>query len=312
MAKSNYLPRILLAGTLCLCGYACSDSIVVSCQLPVVSKRLVQKEIDSPIWKQKDESPKPIAQGSAQKRHQVTGVRNKDQILSGVKSRIPTTDNRQQITNIGQQITDLRFQQRDNYRVTTKRIYDSQIGIREQGINTGTQVEEYLKYVNLKKGQPWCAAFICWVFGQARIENPCSGWSPDLFKGNKLIWDRAESRKLKAKSLSGESGTNLPAGQAGSQDPIAIGSRHSRIAYIYPPSQTTGNRQQTTPKTGDIFGLFFPDKNRIAHAGFIDQWDGTWLITVEGNTNVSGGREGDGVYRKRRLVKSVYQVARYL
>jgi len=364
MAKSNYLPRILLITGVCLCGYACSDSIVVSCQLPVVSKRLVQKEIDSRIWKQKDESPKPIAQGSAQKRHQVTGVRVEEslklkaesrkreaefskqttqsskqkkcqvtgiryenktfleaksaflatgnrQLITGI-SPFPTTDNRQQITDIGKQITDFRFQQRDNYRVTTKRIYDSQIGIREQGINSGPQVEKYLNYVHLKKGQPWCAAFICWVFGQAGIENPCSGWSPDLFKGNKLIWDRAESRKLKAKSLTVESGTNLPAGQAGSQDPIAIGSRHSRIAYIYPPSQTTGNRQQTTPKTGDIFGLFFPDKNRIAHAGFIDQWDGTWLITVEGNTNVSGGREGDGVYRKRRLVKSVYQVARYL
>jgi hypothetical protein len=67
--------------------------------LPVVSKRLVQKEIDSPNGKQKDKSLKPIAQGSAKKRHQVTGVRYKDQILSGVKSRILTTDNRQQITD---------------------------------------------------------------------------------------------------------------------------------------------------------------------------------------------------------------------
>ena len=184
--------------------------------------------------------------------------------------------------------------------LTTKKIYDSQIGIREQGVNTGPQVEEYLKYVNLKRGQPWCAAFICWVYGQANVDNPRTGWSPDLFKGSKVIWDRAESVKLKVESRADEPGTK-------SQE-----SRHSRISYIYPPSKTTGNRQQTTPKTGDIFGLFFPEKNRIAHAGFIDYWDGTWLITVEGNTNDSGGREGDGVYRKRRLVKSVYQVARYI
>jgi len=213
-----------------------------------------------------------------------------------------------------------------NLRKQVREIYTSQIGIREKGSNSGPEVEQYLHYVNLPKGNPWCAAFVCWVFGQANIDNPRTGWSPDLFKDSKVIWDRAESRKLKVESRADEPGTK-------SQDPIAIGSRHSRIAYIYPLSQTTDNRQQTTdrrqqttdnrqlvtdnrqqttPKTGDIFGLFFPDKNRIAHTGFIDQWDGTWLITVEGNTNDSGGREGDGVYRKRRPVKSIYQVARYI
>ncbi|MCF8453359.1 MAG: CHAP domain-containing protein [Pedobacter sp.] len=166
--------------------------------------------------------------------------------------------------------------------ITTKKIYDSQIGIREQGVNSGPQVEDYLRYVNLRSGQPWCVAFICWVYGQAGVENPRSGWSPDLFKGSKVIWDRVESRE-KHKD------------------------RNSLVAMSVRPA--TNNQQ---PTTADIFGLFFPEKNRIAHAGFVDQWDGTWLITVEGNTNVSGGREGDGVYRKRRLVKSVYQVARYI
>jgi len=285
MAKSNYLSRILFITGVCLCGYAGSNYLVVGSRLLVVSNRLVQKEIDSPNGKRKDKSPKPIAQGSLQKRYQVSGIRCQEGVGLGAKSSFPTTNN----------------QQPDSYRVTTKKIYDSQIGIREQGINTGLQVEKYLNYVNLKKGKPWCAAFICWVYGQANVDNPRTGWSPDLFKSNKVIWTKAESRKLKVESRAYEPGANLPAGQAGSQDPIAIGSRHSRIVYTYP-----------TPGTGDIFGLFFPEKNRIAHAGFIDQWDGTWLITVEGNTNVSGGREGDGVYRKRRPVKSIYQVARYI
>ena len=210
---------------------------------------------------------------------------------------------------------DLRKQVRD--------IYTSQIGIREKGSNSGPAVEQYLLYVKLPKGNPWCAAFVCWVFGQANVDNPRTGWSPDLFKGSNVIWGKTESRKLKVESWSGESGTSLPAAQAGSQDPIAIGSRHSRIAYSYPPSLTTDNGERTTdrrqqatdnwqPTIGDVFGIYFPEKNRIAHTGFIDQWDGTWLITVEGNTNVSGGREGDGVYRKRRTVKSIYQVARYI
>jgi hypothetical protein len=207
-------------------------------------------------------------------------------ILNAPQVKGQTIPGRKQIINAKQQ--------------KVQKIYTSQIGIREKGSNSGPAVEQYLRYVNLPKGNPWCAAFVCWVFGQAGIENPRSGWSPELFKGSKVIWGKAESRKLKVESWVDEPRTR-------SQE-----SRHSRITYIYPPSQTTGNRQQVTPGTGDIFGIYFPDKNRIAHTGFIDQWDGTWLITVEGNTNVSGGREGDGVYRKRRPVKSIYQVARYI
>lgn len=65
------------------------------------------------------------------------------------------------------------------------------------------------------------------------------------------------------------------------------------------------------PRKGDVFGIYFPDKKRIAHVGFVDSWDDKYVITVEGNTNEAGSREGDGVYRKRRLVGSIYQVARW-
>ncbi|MCF8451741.1 MAG: hypothetical protein K9G42_00985 [Pedobacter sp.] len=277
MAKNNYLFGILSAAAVFICGYAGSDNIVVSCRLPVVSKRLVQKEIDSPNGKQKDESPKPIAQGPMQKGYQ-------EGALLGAKSVFLTTDNRQLVTC-------LRFRQ-----LSIKKIYDSQIGVRERGINAGPHVEEYLHYVNLGRGQPWCAAFICWVFGQAEIENPRSAWSPDLFKGSKVIWDRAESRKQKAQSRE-----KYQVMGSSYQDGILLGSMS-----VHP---TTNSRQ---PTTADIFGIFFPEKNRIAHAGFVDQWGETWLITVEGNTNMEGSREGDGVYRKRRLVRSVYKVARYI
>lgn len=166
-----------------------------------------------------------------------------------------------------------------------KQIYDSQIGIKESGQNSGPQVEQYLSYVNLPKGNPWCAAFVCWVYGQAGVANPRTGWSPALFPASKLIWSR------KSKPLSG---TALP----------------------YPPQLTTDNRQPATvnsqPATGDVFGIYFPEKGRIAHVGFIDTREESWLITVEGNTNPSGAREGDGVYRKRRLIRSIDRVARYI
>ena len=265
-----------------------------------------------------------------------------------------------------------------------KQVYDSQIGVRESGLNRGTEVEKYLHYVNLPQGNPWCAAFVCWVFGKAGVSNPRTGWSPSLFPASNVIWNResrtrsqepgrppsvlesdrgyptrqttgnnwlrAESGKLKVESpveeqraWSRESGTK---NQEPRRPPNVLETDH-----CYPTRQTTGNSQADsyrlltpstsgnpviasaarqspsklatgnrqpdsyrviTPSTGDVFGIYFPEKKRIAHVGFIDSWDGTWLISVEGNTNTSGNADGDGVYRKRRPTSSIYQVARYI
>lgn len=162
-------------------------------------------------------------------------------------------------------------------REKVRQIYTSQIGVRERQVNSGPEVEQFLRYVKLPKGNPWCAAFVCWVYGEADVRTPRTGWSPDLFRNEKVIW------------TSGEQRTRI---------------RDSRRL------QNGVTEQQ--PRTADVFGIYFPEKGRIAHVGFVDEWNGTWLITVEGNTNLSGSREGDGVYRKRRLVRSIYQVARYI
>ncbi len=59
--------------------------------------------------------------------------------------------------------------------------------MREQsGLNDGAKVEEYLKYVGLKRGSSWCAAFVCWSLAQAGIDNPRSGWCPDLFPAKRI------------------------------------------------------------------------------------------------------------------------------
>lgn len=142
------------------------------------------------------------------------------------------------------------------------KICHSQIGVREKQLNAGPEVEKYLRYVNLPKGNPWCAAFVCWVYGQANVPNPRTGWSPDLFPASRIVWQRT--------------------------------------------------RKSPNPKPADVFGIYFPEKGRIAHVGFVDEWKEPWLITVEGNTNLADSREGDGVYRRRRLTRSVYQVARYI
>lgn len=67
------------------------------------------------------------------------------------------------------------------------------------------------------------------------------------------------------------------------------------------------------PQRGDVFGIYYTNLKRIGHVGFIDEWgSGTFAITVEGNTNGEGSREGNGVYRKRRLKSQVYRVANWI
>ncbi|GAA4795261.1 hypothetical protein GCM10023231_24590 [Olivibacter ginsenosidimutans] len=164
-------------------------------------------------------------------------------------------------------------------RQQVKAIYDSQVGVREAtGHNDGPQVEAYLRYTGLGKGNAWCAAFVCWVLGQAGVENPRTAWAASLFPNDKLIWKQG--------------------------NPLTTRNWQRATKKA---SRTTSNAQLAT-----IFGLYFPSLKRIAHCGFIDQWGEKEVITVEGNTNDSGSREGDGVYRKRRPIKSLYAVADWM
>ena len=79
---------------------------------------------------------------------------------------------------------------------------------------------------------------------------------------------------------------------------------------IYQPSKRIYKK---TPNKGDVFGIWFANKGRIAHVGFIHLWEnGDWVTTVEGNTNDAGSREGDGVYKKRRIKRQVYAVSNYI
>ena len=73
------------------------------------------------------------------------------------------------------------------------------------------------------------------------------------------------------------------------------------------------SKNNSIPGTSDVFGIWFANKKRIAHVGFIDEWlPGSFAVTVEGNTNEAGSREGDGVYRKRRLKSQIYKVSRWI
>ncbi|SKB76616.1 CHAP domain-containing protein [Daejeonella lutea] len=203
-----------------------------------------------------------------------------------------------------------------------RKIYTSQIGVREKQTNAGTEVEKYLHYVGLTKGNPWCAAFVCWSLGEAKVGNPRSGWSPDLFKRDKVIWCSGATPVSRIKYQESRLGGGNPDGL--SFDTVDGIDPASRSAC--PPRPITDYRllitnssvikppvpNQRSPEMGDVFGLYFPEKGRIAHVGFVDEWKDGWVTTVEGNTNVLGSRDGDGVYRKRRLIRSICKVARYV
>lgn len=136
------------------------------------------------------------------------------------------------------------------------KIAQSQIGVREAtGNNDGHAVEAYLHYTGNRKGDPWCASFVSWVFGKAGLPQPRSAWSPALFPKQRLL----------AKAV-----------------PAAV------------------------------FGIYFPDKGRIAHTGLVERQKGHWIYTIEGNTNFAGSREGDGVYRKLRHLKTIKAYANWL
>jgi len=133
---------------------------------------------------------------------------------------------------------------------------ENEIGVREQsGRNDGKRVEEYLRCVGLKKGQPWCAAFVSYIYYKGGYPKPRSGWSPALFPASRL-----------ARSA-------LP---------------------------------------GNLIGIYFPEYKRIAHVGLIEKQDGDWILSIEGNTGIAGSREGDGVYRKRRQVRTIYKISDWI
>lgn len=135
-------------------------------------------------------------------------------------------------------------------------IAQAQLGIREAtGKNDGVAVEQYLIYTNNKKGEPWCASFVSWVYGQAGYPLPRTAWSPALFP---------------------------------------LGTRTDE------------------PQPADVFGIYFSKLKRIAHCGMVERTRANWIYTIEGNTNLAGSREGDGVYRKIRHRRNIKYYANWI
>ncbi len=76
----------------------------------------------------------------------------------------------------------------------------------------------------------------------------------------------------------------------------------------------TGYKQKGyTAKCGDVVTFFYTSLKRVGHVGFFIKQDKSgYFITIEGNTNKSGSRTGDGVYLKKRDPRKVFAISRYI
>jgi len=65
-------------------------------------------------------------------------------------------------------------------------------------------------------------------------------------------------------------------------------------------------------RVGDVFGIYFPSKGRVAHVGVIygEKRNG-WVMTLEGNTTDSGGRDGNAFHLRRRHKSQIYITANW-
>jgi lysozyme family protein len=139
----------------------------------------------------------------------------------------------------------------------------SQIGVMEEprGSNGGLKVSQYLRSVGLGSGYAWCVAFQYWCFQEAAT---ALGTSNPMIKTAGVLdhWNQAGRR-------------NIP--------------------------RITTREAQNDPaklKPGMIFTIDVGDPGGLGHAGFVEKVVDGRLVTIEGNTNTGGSREGIGVFRR--------------
>jgi lysozyme family protein len=140
-------------------------------------------------------------------------------------------------------------------------VAQSQIGVLEQplGSNRGPEVEQYQAAVGIGKGEPWCAAFAYWCFQQAAIS--LKRVNPVIKTGSVVEhWDLA---------------------------------RKNGIPVVMTPS---ARQNPELLKPGMLF--IMATGGGTGHTGIVEKIVGGRIVTIEGNTNDNGSREGIGVFRR--------------
>lgn len=140
----------------------------------------------------------------------------------------------------------------------------SQIGVMEEppGSNRGPQVDRYVRSVGLNPSGKfaWCAAFTYFCFDEASKE--INRANPVIKTGGVMAhWNQAGTR-------------GVP--------------RITKDRAVNNPSLV---------QPGHLFIISIGSKG-LGHTGIVERVDGGKLITIEGNTNDGGSREGVGVFRR--------------
>lgn len=147
----------------------------------------------------------------------------------------------------------------------------SQIGVMETSPNRGPEVDQYVKSVGLDPAGrfAWCVAFVYFCFEKAAKK---LGRTNPMLKTAGVLdhWNRAETKGA------------------------------SRITLI---------RAKNNPaliKPGHIFVIDTGPAGGAGHTGLVERVIGGKLVTIEGNTNEGGSRDGVGVFRRtQRTIASI-------
>jgi hypothetical protein len=140
-------------------------------------------------------------------------------------------------------------------------VASTQLDVREipPGSNAGPQVEQYLASVDCRPGDAWCAAFVYWCFNKAAKQMGIT--NPVVKTGGVLDhWNKAGRQ----------------------------GIRRILTADI--------SADQSLLKRGLVF--IISTGGGKGHTGLVGGFEAGKLITIEGNTNDGGDREGIGVFRR--------------
>jgi hypothetical protein len=80
-----------------------------------------------------------------------------------------------------------------------------------------------------------------------------------------------------------------------------------RPRSAWSPDLFPKSRLAKSARPDDVLGVYFTDLQRIAHVGIVEKMDGDWCVSLEGNTNIAGNRNGDGIYRCRKHRRTIFK-----
>ena len=76
----------------------------------------------------------------------------------------------------------------EKIRAELKVLLDSQLDIREVGINRGKEIDKFNTAVKVPLGSFWCGSYVAYDLNYFHIPNPNSAWSPSYGNPKDVIW----------------------------------------------------------------------------------------------------------------------------